>query len=141
MMLYMAWVISRAHGASQVLMLRCSTKTIENSYASHLDTGSWRGGAGERQGAGLNTDVVICLRCQQREPRTLRPSVQTTRRPSKHCRHCFVSELISNMSQPPLWKNPKHMGLQDKGCVYLAQVDYDRIYLRDDDGNHFEAQR
>ena len=28
---------------------------------------------------------------------------------------------------------------QDKGCVYLAQVDYDRIYLRDDDGNHFEA--
>lgn len=33
------------------------------------------------------------------------------------------------------------MGLQDKGCVYLAQVDYDRIYLRDDDGNHFEAQR
>ena len=23
--------------------------------------------------------------------------------------------------------------------MYLAQVDYDRIYLRDDDGNHFEA--
>lgn len=30
--------------------------------------------------------------------------------------------------------------LQDKGCVYLAQVDYDRIYLRDDDGNHFEVK-
>ncbi|CAK9117780.1 unnamed protein product [Durusdinium trenchii] len=30
--------------------------------------------------------------------------------------------------------------LQDKGCVYMAQVDYDRIYLRDDDGNHFEVK-
>ena len=30
-------------------------------------------------------------------------------------------------------------GSEDKGSVYMAQVDYDRIYLRDDDGNHFEA--
>ena len=87
-----------------------------------LDTGSWRGGVGERKGAGLNTDILcrgllemparwweaskMAFQC---EPRTLRPLVQTTRRPSRHCRHCYVSELMSKISQPLLWKNPKHM--------------------------------
>ena len=108
-------------------MLHCSTKTAQTQLCQpfgYRELARWELVSG-RVLASTQTRqyflcVVVCLRCQQREPRTLRPSVQTTRRPSRHCRHCFVSELISNISQRPLLKESQAHGIAGQGMCILG---------------------
>ncbi|CAJ1347665.1 unnamed protein product [Effrenium voratum] len=57
-----------------------------------------------------------------------------------HSKGAGEVELVSGMDLAAVGGEKALKTLQDKGCVYVAQVDYDRIFLRDDDGNYFEVQ-
>lgn len=49
-------------------------------------------------------------------------------------------ELLPGADVAALGEKQALKTLPDSGCVYVAQVDYDRVYLRDESGNYFEVR-